>query len=61
MWDAGFSRKRGGNAGPGQPLPDPVFIIIADVVSPLIISMKEFLHSNWLRAVPFFSNSAEKS
>ena len=23
--DAGFSRKRGGNAGSGPPLPDPVF------------------------------------
>ena len=27
----------------------------------LIIHMKKFLHSDWLRAVRFFLNSAEKS
>jgi len=27
----------------------------------LIICMKKFLHSDWLRAVQFFLNSAEKS
>ena len=26
--DAGFSRKRGGNAGSGPPLPDPVLTLM---------------------------------
>ena len=28
--DAGFSRKRGGNAGSGPPLPDPVAKVVEE-------------------------------